>query len=102
MQRIVLTDGSARWFDREKAERFEETTHWNGNNHISDATGSQWEHEALYRTAGKKWVLHHWSQWQGSEPTWEEIDAEAAARWLVTNGHEHPDAEQQIAALEIQ
>lgn len=42
---------------------------WNGSNHISQATGSQWEHESLLRTAGGWWVLHRWSQWQGVSPT---------------------------------
>lgn len=62
MARTVLTDGTNRWFDKSKAERFEEDTYWNGNNLISKATGSQWDHQALYRTAGKKWILASFSQ----------------------------------------
>ena len=45
MRRQATTDGSGSWFDLDKAESFEEETQWNGNNHISKATGSQWEHE---------------------------------------------------------
>lgn len=101
MQRIALTDGTSRWFDREKAEQFEEDTTWNGSNHISNATGSQWDHEVLYRTAGKQWILHHWSQWQGSTPTYEQIDDRQAAEWLVRNNLDHPDAAEQISALEV-
>ncbi|MBZ5574867.1 MAG: hypothetical protein LAO09_23685 [Acidobacteriia bacterium] len=45
MTRQALTDGSGAWFDRSAAEAFEESTTWDGRNHISDATGSQWNHE---------------------------------------------------------
>lgn len=62
MARIPLTDGSGRWFDSAKTESFDEETYWNGNNHISKATGSQWDHERLLRTAGKRWILETWSQ----------------------------------------
>lgn len=102
MHRIALTDGSGRWFDLDAAERFDENTIWNGNNHISCATGSQWDHEVLYRTAGGRWVLHRWSQRQGTPPAWTEISNEAAAKWLVTNGYEpHPACEQEYAGLQL-
>ena len=101
MKRQVLTDGSGRWFNLESAEQFEEAVRWNGSNNISLATGSQWEHETLYRTAGRRWILHAWSQRQGTRETWEEIDDEAAAKWLVTNGHEHDAVADEIADLEI-
>jgi len=102
MTRIVLTDGSGRWFDAERAEVFEEATWWDGRNHRSCATGSQWEHEALYRTASGRWVLHHWSQYQGVPDRWEEIDAEEAARWLSINGHDpHPACAAEYAALDL-
>lgn len=100
MARIVLEDG--RWFDDSSATRFEETNWHDGNNYISNATGSQWDHQALYRTAGGKWVLNSWSQWQGSRETYEEIDNEAAARWLVKNDHEpHTSCADEHAALEV-
>ena len=64
-------------------------------------------HEALHRTAGGRFVLNHWSQWQGSMETYEEISVEEAARWLSVNGH-HDDAEDAggkvrsaIASLEV-
>jgi hypothetical protein len=93
MGRIVLTDGSGRWFETSKAKSWEEATRWNGNNHISKATGSQWEHETLYRTAGGIYVIEHTSQWQGSTPTIEEVTASEAAAWLSTNEHDEDDAE---------
>jgi hypothetical protein len=102
MKRIVLTDGSGRWFDIDKAERFDEDTYWDGRNMISKATGSQWHHEVLYRTAGGKWILHRWSQWQGDRESWTEVTDDAAAAWLVTNGYEpHPACAREYEALEI-
>jgi len=73
------------WFDRAKAEKFEEATRWDGNNHISIATGSQWDHEALYRTAGGRWVLHGWSQWEGRPERYRFISADEAREWLLLN-----------------
>jgi hypothetical protein len=103
MARIVLTDGSGRWFDGEKAEKFEEATRWNGQNNVSLATGDQFLHEVLYRTSGGRWILHSWSQWQGSSESYEEIDNDRAAIWLVTNKHEaHESCRAEVAALEIE
>ena len=101
MARTVLTDESGRWFDKSKAEAFEEDTYWNGQNRCSKATGSPWEHETLYYTAGKPWILYHTSSWPGVMDTYELIDNETAARWLLENDHEHPAVEREIAALEI-
>lgn len=100
MKRQALDNGT--WFDIDKAEMFSEEKWWDGSNNISKATGSQWNHEALYRTANGRWVLNAWSQYQGSRETWEEIDNEAAARWLVSNGEEpHKACAAEYAALEI-
>ena len=73
------------WFDRAKAERFSEATRWNGNNHISIATGSQWDHQALYYTAGGRWVLYFWSQYQGRPERYRFIDGDEAREWLLLN-----------------
>jgi len=83
MNRIVLNNG--KWFDADKSIKFDEKTYWNGNNHISIPTGSQWDHEALYYTKSGNWVLHQWSQWQGSLPTYDPIDESDAVTWLIVN-----------------
>lgn len=99
MRRIALDDGG--WFDASKAIFFEEDERWDGQNYISVATGSQWDHERLYRTAGGSWILHWRSQWQGTRPSWTEISADEAARWLVRNGKPTKAAAKAIADLEI-
>lgn len=100
--RIVLEDG--RWFALESARAFAEAREFDGRNMISLATGSQWDHETLYRTKGGRWVLNHWSQWQGSRETYAEISDEEAAAWLVRNQHTEPGVpatDSAMAALEV-
>lgn len=91
MNRQTLTDGSGKWFDIEKSTCYKESTRWNGNNHVSIATGSQWDHEKLYRTASGKWILHSWSQYQGVMSKWESITEDQATRWLLVNDHNVPE-----------
>lgn len=95
MNRQSLDDRS--WFDLDKAKKYEEDTYWNGQNHISRATGSQWEHESLYRTAKDSWILHSWSQWQGSVPTWNKVSTPEAAAWLAANSHDPPTEDPETA-----
>jgi hypothetical protein len=74
-----------------------ELTRWNGNNHISVNTGSQWAHETLYLSRKGRYYLVGHSQWQGSLPSAEFISDEQAARWLLRNNEELPEA---LAAYE--
>jgi len=99
MGRISLGNGT--WFDDRKGTSWDESTTWNGNNHVSDATGSQWEHETLYRTAKGTWVLHSWSQWQGSLPSYEVINETTATEWLIANGHGDDVPAPVLAAAEV-
>jgi len=73
------------WFDDAKAEHVNEDTDWNGHNHISVHTGSQWDHESLYRTAKGRWILNRYSNRQGSQDTYEGITEERAREWLIRN-----------------
>lgn len=91
MKRIALTDGSGKWFDAEKAELFKEETYWNGNNHISKATGSQWNHEYMYITKSGVFVLNCWSNYQGSVETYEEVSKNYAAEWFAKQGFADED-----------
>jgi hypothetical protein len=99
MKRVALTDGSVKWFDEEKATAFKEETFWDGNNHISKITGSQWDHEILYRTASGKWVTHEWSQVQGSEETYTSITDEEAAKWFIQNEYQDTEIPPDILGL---
>ena len=83
MKRIALTDGSGKLFDSEKAECFKEEAYHDGKNWISKATGSQWDHEAIFITKGGIFILNHWSQYQGSKETYEAISKEQAAAWFA-------------------
>ena len=96
---ISLSDG--RWFDESKAEKFEEASDWDGSNSISIATGSQWEHERLWRTEKGTWVLNCWSQRQGTIESYIVYDDDHAAWWLSVNNHTHPDLSEELAELEI-
>ena len=98
MNRVNLTDGSG-WFDTDSAECYEERTRREGNHHVSLATGSQWEHEALYRTASGDWILNWWSDWRDCEERYELITESEAMGWLIRMKHadvilkEEPESE---------
>ena len=101
MKRQSLNDGSE-WFDIDKARQYREDTTFDGSNNISCATGSQWDHQALYLTASGRWVLNCWSQWAGTLDSWEEIDSESAVTWMIRNGHEDEEiVEEAMAAREM-
>lgn len=77
--------------DTDKAkESWPEATRWNGNNHVSVATGSQFEHETLFLSAKGRFWVEHTSDWQGRDPSARVVDAIEATRWLLLNKHELP------------
>lgn len=80
---VVKTKNSTKSWNEDK--RFD------GRNHISVATGSQWTHETLYRSRRGRYWIEHESQYQGSTPHAEWISNRAAAQWLLANNHELPD-----------
>ena len=92
MERINITETDddygvrvVGWFDYDKAERFTEDTEWNGSNHISVNTGSQWNHQMLLRTKQGRWVLMVCSDYQGTLPSFEFAGEQAAREWLILN-----------------
>lgn len=102
MKRIALTDGTGSWFNQETATCINEATFHDGHNWISKATGSQWHHEALYRTMGGLWILNRWSDYQGSRESYEAISNVEAAAWLAKQGIEpHDDCKREYEELEI-
>lgn len=83
MKRQSLENG--KWFDIDSATVYKEESYWNGSNHISKATGSQWESEQLYHTKTGKWVLNCWSRREGTRETWDIVDDQTAYNWLINN-----------------
>lgn len=90
MSKYKMEDGTV--VDTDKAQQeWKEATDWNGNNNISRATGSQWEHQYLYRSRNGRYYIEHNSQRQGTPSCAQFITAEEACRWLLLMGHELPD-----------
>lgn len=86
MGRVNVVDGNGNvegWFDASAAQEWAEGTRWDGDNHVSLATGARLEHERLLRTAGGRWVVHRWSQWVGVPDSLRYVDVDEAVRWLV-------------------
>jgi len=89
---IRQTVNGGTWFDLGAAKEYLESSHHDGCNRISDATGSQWDHEALYLTKGGAYVLQSWSQRDGVGESWDLLSPESAAEWLVRAGYDLPDS----------
>ncbi len=90
MTRYKMDDGTV--VDTDNAtQSWDEAQRWDGSNHISVATGSQWHHQTLYRSRKGRYWLEHTSQYQGSTPHAEWIGKRTAAAWLLANDHEVPD-----------
>jgi len=70
---------------------WQEATDWDGNNHISRATGSQWEHETLHRSAKGRYYIERTSQWSGSMPSASWVEPEEAAAWLLAMDEDLPE-----------
>lgn len=91
MARIKSTDettGRTFWFESKNARRFAEDTRFDGNNHVSINTGSEWYHQTLYRTAGGKWLLLDWSNYEHIGNTSRHLTDDEAYEWLVRNDHD--------------
>lgn len=81
------------WYSSDRAKRYSEGTRWDGNNNVSLATGDQWRHQQLVRTAGGRWVLSSWSDWQGSRELHEFVSDDAALAWLIACEYTEADIE---------
>lgn len=90
MARFKLEDGAIVDTDR-AAQSWDEATYFDGRNYISEATGDQWLHETLYKSAKGRYYIVHSSQRQGSRDHAEEISLRDAAAWLLQNEHELPE-----------
>lgn len=90
MSTYRMSDGTV--VKTENAQRkWDEDTYFDGNNHISRATGTQWEHQSLYKSRKGRYYVEHTSQWQGSHDSAEWVSREEAARWLLAKDEELPE-----------
>lgn len=95
MSKYRMDDGTI--VDTDKAQQhWGEASDWNGSNHISRATGSQWHHQTLYKSRKGRYYIEHTSQWQGAREHVEWVSNEEAARWLLHNDHELPEDLKQL------
>lgn len=84
MSRVAVTTEDGRYaghFDWDKAGR------WSDRDVITgDGSGGAGVGEAVMLTAGGKWALEHWTNWQGQSNRYHWINAEEAHAWLLRNG----------------
>lgn len=66
-------------FDSGKALR------WHDADHNGNGSGGIGRGQAVWRTSGGRWVLEHWTSWQGERDRYEFITDEAAQEWLLSN-----------------
>jgi hypothetical protein len=66
---------------------WDEDTWWNGSNYISKATGSQWEHQTLYKSRKGRYYILFESNWENTPTRAEWVSMEEAARWLLANNY---------------
>ena len=93
-----MIDGRA--FETDNAQQnFHEGSRWDGNNHISLATGSQWEHENLYLSMRDQWYIVWYSQWQGAGSGARFVDDDGAAAWLLANDYDLDDMPEELRAI---
>lgn len=88
MTRVNITDndgGLVGWFDPDRAVEYQEDTYWDGQNLVSVNPVGQFGHQHLFYTAGGRWVLYTWSQYQGVKPCYEFVELEQAREWLLLN-----------------
>jgi hypothetical protein len=88
--RFQMGDGKV--VDTEKAkDEWREARDFDGRNMISRATGDQWHHETLFRSASGRYYIVHDSDFQGSRPCARWVSREEAARWLLLMDEELPE-----------
>jgi hypothetical protein len=73
------TTGRVGHFDSAKAD------YWSDADYNGNGSGGTGRGQAVYRTAGGRWVLCNWSRWQDEKDRNEYITAEDAREWLLAN-----------------
>ena len=70
---------------------WDETSDWNGSNHIGRSSRSQWHDQTLRRSRKGRYYIEYTSREQGVMDRAEWISNRAAAIWLLHNDYELPD-----------
>lgn len=81
-------------------EYWTEGSRWNGHNYISLATGSQWEHQRLYKSNKGRYYIEYTSDFSNMASRAEWIDPTRACAWLLANDHD-PTSDEFPADLKI-
>jgi hypothetical protein len=90
MARYKMDSGAVVNTDK-ATEHWAEATRWDGRNHVSVATGSQWRHETLYRSLRGNYYVETTSQNLSEAPGARFVTPQEAASWLLQMGHELPE-----------
>jgi len=102
MHRVTIEQTGA-WFDRDEATKWDEDTLIDSKgNRISVATGTQWDHEALYRTRKGTYVLNRWRNGEADKEAYFKITKWDAVTWLIRNAEPLPsDLSDTVDEMEI-
>lgn len=86
MSRRIDEDGPALegWFDIDRSVMVDGHREWDGNNMADVHTGAN-RGQNLYRSAGGRWIIGQWSNWQGEQTTYWFVTDEDAREWLLLN-----------------
>jgi hypothetical protein len=99
MARFKMDSGGI--VDTENATKgWKERQRHDGQNWISLATGSQWEHETLYRSRKGRYWKEHRSQYQGSTPYAEWVSNRDALAWLLVNEYDGSEIPEELRKIE--
>ena len=95
MARYSMQDGSVVETGSAEAS-WPEHLCWTFSSNVSKATGSEADHETLYRSNQGRYYVEHTSEWQDSTPYAEWISPELAAEWLRTNDYDEDSFPQDL------
>lgn len=92
MTRIYVTEADL-YHDHRNAGYFSEesATYWHGDKdcRVDVNTRDQNRGQGMYLTAGGRWVLRSWTNWQGETDTYTYTTDADARDWLAYNGYDN-------------
>ncbi|HMJ95443.1 MAG TPA: hypothetical protein VK486_06300 [Thermoleophilaceae bacterium] len=76
------------YFDSERAQYWNGNKEWDGRNQIDVNTREADRGQGIYLTAGRRWVLRAWTNWDCEMTGHAFVTPEEASAWLLFNGHD--------------